>query len=341
MGNRSGICVAGSILVDKLFQIPIYPPKGELASITHLCGMAPGGALANVILDLAKMDPSLPLYAVGRIGGDEEGNFLRSRLGEHENIHLGTLLSSRKSTAFTFVISEDATKQRTFFCYNGANTELNEHDFAWEALPVKMLHIGYLLLLEVLDQEDETYGTKMARLLAQAQKQGIKTSIDLVSETGGRFQKVVPPALLYTDYCVINELEAQEITGVMLRDAQGGLKTDNMPDALLKMRAMGVREWAVIHCPEGGFGMGADRRCVHSPGFELPDDFIKGTVGAGDAFCAGVLYAAYQQRGLEEAIAFGNAAAVCSLSKEGATDGMRRHREILRFAERFRASKKE
>ena len=29
---------------------------------------------------------------------------------------------------------------------------------------------------------------------------------------GNRFEKLVPPSLKYTDYCVINELEAQQAT---------------------------------------------------------------------------------------------------------------------------------
>ena len=55
---------------------------------------------------------------------------------------------------------------------------------------------------------------------------------------------------------------------------------------------------------------------------DLPEDFIKGTVGAGDAFCSGVLYAAHQEKSLFEAIVYGTACAACSLSKHGASDGV-------------------
>ena len=57
----------------------------------------------------------------------------------------------------------------------------------------------------------------------QVQQRGIKTSIDVVSEASDRFTRLVPPALKYTDYCIINELEAGQSTGVALRDEDGQL----------------------------------------------------------------------------------------------------------------------
>ena len=45
----------------------------------------------------------------------------------------------------------------------------------------------------------------------------------------------------------------------------------------------------------------------------LPKGFIKGTVGAGDAFCAGALLAAYRRLPVREVLRYGNAAAVQSL----------------------------
>ena len=68
----------------------------------------------------------------------------------------------------------------------------------------------------------------------------------------------------------------------------------------------------------------------------LPDGYIKGTVGAGDAFCSGVLIGAYQEKQLEEAIVMGIASAACSLSQEGSTQGMRSVGEALKLYEELR-----
>ena len=163
----------------------------------------------------------------------------------------------------------------------------------------------------------------------------MRTSIDVVSETSDRFRRLVPPAMRYADYCVINEYEAQMTTGVSLRGADGGLLRENLPGALRAMREMGVAEWAVIHSPEGGFGMGKDGTFVEQASLALPEGYIKGSVGAGDAFCAGVLYAAEQDWPLARAIDLGIASATAALSRPGSTEGMRPLDEVLQLLERF------
>ena len=114
----------------------------------------------------------------------------------------------------------------------------------------------------------------------------------MVSEASDRFRQLVPPALKYTDYCVINEYEAQQTTGVPLRDESDRLIPENLPKALEAMKSMGVTTWAVIHCPEGGFGLDENGALVSAGSLILPGERIVGSVGAGDAFCAGVLYGA-------------------------------------------------
>ena len=200
---------------------------------------------------------------------------------------------------------------------------------------MNIVHIGYILLLPALDQADDEYGTKMARLLHRAQKAGMKTSIDVVSESGDRFAKLVTPALKYSDYCVINELEAQQTTGVLLRDDDGTLHTENMPAALKKLKELGVSTWAVIHCPEVGCGMNEKGEYFEVPSLKLPKGWIKGTVGAGDAFCAGILYAAETGMDMTNALKLGACAAAASLSEVSASDGVKTAEECLKLYDQY------
>ena len=287
-----------------------------------------------MITDLAKLDPTLPLEAMGVIGEDPEGEFILEQLGAHKNIDL-SLLKRRGKTSFTAVMSDNTTKKRTFFQYRGANALFDEACVDWERMKGQLLHVGYILLLDTLDQEDAEYGTRMARLLAQAKSRGIKTSIDVVTETGDRFRTLVPPALKYTDYCIINELEAQQITGVLLRDEEERLYVEHMEEALRKMKELGVSTWAVIHCPEGGYGLDENGSFVSLNSLRLPEDYIKGTVGAGDAFCAGVLYGAQKQWNLEESIRLGICTAAASLSEPGATEGVGSVEQVMKLGNRF------
>lgn len=333
--NQKGIAVGGNMIVDVLYPILGHPKPGELTTITEGISRSSGGALCNVIVDLAKLDPDLPLTALGRVGNDPEGDYVLEKLHAHENIDTSRVLREGL-TSFTAVMADTIGKQRTFYHYRGANARFCESDIDWDNLNADMLHIGYILLLDALDEPDEQYGTKMARLLHDAQQRGILTSIDVVSETGDRFGRIVPPALQYTDYCVINELEAEASTGVKLRGEDNALLQDNLPAALNKLKAMGVSRWAVIHCPEGAYGVDESGNYVKTESAPLPREAIRGTVGAGDAFCSGVLYGAYRKLPLRDAIELGNAAAACSLTESGATEGMRTAEQAMAFCRALR-----
>ena len=225
---RKGICCAGNIIVDITYPIATWPKQNELTHITEGITNSTGGSVCNTITDLARLDPEMHLVASGFAGHDAEGDFVLQEMGKYKNIDL-SMVKRDGRTSFTAVMSNNQTKERTFFQHAGANAYYGEDDIDWDSLDVNIFHIGYILLLPNLDQPDAEFGTKMARLLHKAQSKGMKTSIDVVSESGDRFCKLVPPALKYTDYCVINELEAQQTTGVLLRDEDGKLHTENMP----------------------------------------------------------------------------------------------------------------
>ena len=331
---REGICVAGNMIVDITYPVEGWPKQGELVHIHDGIARSTGGAVCNVVVDLAKLDPDLKLYAMGRIGDDAEGDLIQRELGGYPNINMDSVVREGIS-AFCNVMADVKNKQRTFFTYMGANARFTEDDIDWAKVPAKIFHIGYILLLDALDQPDEVYGSRMAKLLHAAQAQGLKTSIDVVSEASDRFKKLVPPALKYTDYCVINEYEAEQTTGIKLRDDQGALIEANIPQALRAMKAMGVSTWAVIHCPEGGFGLDEHDSFVRLGSLILPDGYIKGSVGAGDAFCAGVLYGAEKGWALDKSIDLGIASAAASLSEPGATGGMCSAEEAMGMFERY------
>lgn len=322
-----GICVAGNMVVDILYPTQGWPKQGQLVHIQDGISRATGGCVCNVIIDLAKLDPEMKLYALGRNGKDAEGDLIMEQLRAYPNIDTQNIVCDGIS-AFTLVLADQISKERTFFTYLGANARFTEDDVDWDKLDCDILHIGYILLLNELDQEDAEYGSKMARLLHHAQQRGIKTSVDVVSEASDRFQRLVVPALKYTDYCIINEIEAGQTTGIPLRNEKDELIRENIPKALKRIKELGVSTWAVIHSPEGGFGLDENDNYVERESLHLPEGYIKGSVGAGDAFCAGVLCGAEKGEALDSAIELGIASAAASLSEASATDGMGSEKEV-------------
>ena len=106
--------------------------------------------------------------------------------------------------------------------------------------------------------------------------------------------------------------------------------------ALCELHRLGVSKWAVIHSPKHNYGYDAtldEMVCVDS--LKLPQGYIKGTTGAGDAFCSGILYGAHCGDTLENSMKLAIACAACSLSESNGTDGMRSREEALSLIERY------
>ena len=327
---EKGICCAGNIIVDVTYYVDTYPQEGELVHIESSSARSLGGLAANCIEDLARLDPELPLFLAGNIGKDDIGDFARGVFAKHPNIDTSGVVNLGP-TGYTLVIGNTNTKYRTFFTYTGGNGLFGEEHVDWDDLPADLIHAGYIFLMRHLDLPDEEYGTKMARFLHTAQEHGLKTSTDIVSQSGADFAHAVPPALKYVDYLTINEYEAQQTTGMILRDEAGRLHRENFRPALEKLRSFGVSTWTVIHCPEFSCGLDENGDYRERESLSLPDGYIKGTVGAGDAFCSGVLYAAEKGWSLEKALLLGTCTAAASLSKPGGTEGVRTVEEVLKL----------
>ena len=70
---KKGIAVAGTTVLDILYPIDGFPKPGELTNILGESQRSTGGLMCNDLMDLAALDPQLPLTALGRVGADEPG----------------------------------------------------------------------------------------------------------------------------------------------------------------------------------------------------------------------------------------------------------------------------
>ena len=325
--NKRGINIAGSMLVDYVKKIDVYAQKGMLCNISDI-SKSVGGCVPNTLCDLAALDDTLPLKCIGMIGRDEDGRYLKNEL-KRRKIDISDVKETDDSyTSFTDVMTEEKGGDRTFFQARGANRLLTAGDIPYDRLYEGIFHIGYALLLDELDAEDEYYGTVMARVLHRIQKKGIATSMDVVSEEGDRFAKIDTPSLKYLNYLIINEIEAGKITGLVIRGCLQKIDDEALWAAGEKILDLGVRDWVIIHAPEGAWAMNNKRQYYYCPSLSLPSDYIKGSVGAGDAFCAGMLLSLYQKRSMEEALKIANTAAAANLSAIDSVSGMKSLAEV-------------
>ena len=331
--RRCGILCAGNWIIDHVKLISSWPQEETLADIVGE-ETGTGGSPYNVLVDLARFGFDIPLFGLGLVGDDADGRRILDDCDRWGIDRQFLSTAPGASTAYTDVMSVVDTGRRTFFHNRGANALLAPGDFPVDKLPCRLANLGYLLLLDSLDAPDDEFGTCAARVLASLRSVGIATSIDVVTEDSDRFSRVVTPSLPHADYCIINEIEAGRTVGRELRP-DGQLDKDALADAARDLLDLGVHCLVVIHAPEGAFGLPRGGTGLWQPSFVVPADEIKGAVGAGDAFMAGMLVGVHEGWDLERSLRFANAAAVTCLSHPTTTGGVGSAAEIEAVAGRY------
>lgn len=314
MSERCGISVAGTVLLDKINEIGAYPAIGELTKILKI-DLAVGGCVPNVACDLKRIRPSLSVNALGKVGNDADGRYVLDYLKTSGVNVDGINVDNADNTSITQVMSI-VGGQRTFFTYPGTSASYGYSDIDFSSINSKIFHLGYFLLLDRIDNGDGLL------ILKRLSEMGIETSIDLVSENSDRYS-IVLPALPYTDYLIINELEASKLTGI-------SPENKNLKIISERLMELGVRKKVIIHKPDLSTSLSKDGFTV-VPSLEIAREEIKGTTGAGDAFCAGALIGIYDNLPDREILEFASSVASVSLLAPDATSGIVCEEEIKKI----------
>lgn len=286
------IAIIGNAIVDKIKTINSYPKEGMLVNINYISSSV-GGCLCNTGINLKTLDKdNINVVAFSKVGNDFEGEFILNTLKKYQ-LDISNIIIDKDNiqTGFTDVMTS-SNGNRTFFHYKGTNKTFSINDINLDYFKNNpcLVHVGYLMLLDYFDAENKEYGTNMALLLNILKGYGCKISIDLVSEDTSRFSKVVKPSLKYCDYLIINEVEASLLTNIKVRDNNNNLLLNNLKDIMILLKKeFNNLEKIIIHSPEIGIILENNKFYILGS-LILPKDFIKGSVGAGDAFAAGCLY---------------------------------------------------
>jgi sugar/nucleoside kinase (ribokinase family) len=330
---RNGIMAGGNWIVDAVKIIDVWPQQDTLANIFSTA-RGTGGSPFNILMDLSLLGARFPLAGAGLVGDDENGRWIFELCGRQKIDCTRLKKTGEAPTSFTDVMTVQGTGRRTFFHARGANALLNASHFDFAQTDAKIFHLGYLLLLDGLDAPSATHCTVAAEVLAKAQAAGLKTSIDCVSEDSDRFPRIVMPALKHVDYCIMNEFEAGRCTGRQVRHDERLDRTE-LRAAMQSLLDEGVRERVVVHFPEGGCALGHGGDWVEHPSLKLPEGYVKGAAGAGDAFGAGVLLGWHEGRPVDEQLRYGVCAAAANLSDETCTGGLMPLAECLALGKQF------
>lgn len=338
MRERRGVIAGGNWIVDHVKLVDRWPAEEALAHVVAEA-WGNGGAPYNVLKDLARLGADFPLEAIGLVGEDGDGRRIREDCRAH-GIDVTQLRSTDAApTSYTDVMTVTATRRRTFFHQRGANARLAPEHFDFARTRAKWFHLGYLLLLDVLDAAGPDGRPRAAEVLRRARAAGLATSLDCVSEAGPRLRAVVGPVLPEVDVLFANDFEAEQLTGIAIGRGEA-VDRRAVEAAARRLRADGVRGWVVIHFPEAACACGPDGAVVWQPSVALPTEEIAGTAGAGDALGAGVIWGLHEGGPMAAALELGVCAAAASLRHPTCSEAVVGRDECLALGRRggFRSS---
>lgn len=330
---RRGILAGGNWIRDRVKIIDRYPEEDGLAHILEEF-VGNGGSPYNLLKDLARLGAPFPLAGCGVVGEDANGSSIIEDCRAHGIDATQIRRRPGTSTSFTDVMTVRATGRRTFFHQPGANRLLSAEDISLGSSQARIFHLGYLLLLDGLDELGADGMSGAARLFQEARSLGFRTSADVASVSSDRVSAVVGPALEFIDYFFLNEREAEQITGAPLR-RRNSFGWEGLSRAARTLSKHGGNGLVCIHARDGVLARTASGGEFRQPRVDLPTEKVSGAVGAGDALAAGVLFGLHEGWEVLKCLRLGVCAAASSLFHPTSSEGVLFWRECLQLGESF------
>ena len=298
------IVVVGSVNMDLIVKVSKLPTIGETV-ISGIFKMVPGGKGANQAVAVAKLGAES--HFVGRIGDDDFGRVLMENFRE-AGVGIEYVSIDRSSHTGVALIMVDQDGRNIIAVASGANSKLTVEDVEKAQDSIKSAS-AVLLQLEI--------PLESVMRAASIAKEG-KSSVILNPAPA----RPLPIELIQlVDVIVPNEVEAEVLTGVKVRDIDSARKAGE------KLLELGSGT-AVITLGEKGAVLVSPDGFSHISALRVK---TVDTTGAGDAFCGALALALASGKDFKEAVFIANCCAALATTKIGAQEALPTFRELESF----------
>ncbi len=318
MEKKTDVVALGEMLID-------FTENGMSGQGNPLFEANPGGAPCNVLAMLQKLGRRTAF--IGKVGNDGFGRMLR-QTGQSMGIDMtGLVTDENVHTTLAFVqTGPDGDRDFSFYRSPGADMMLRAEEVP-ECLfqNTKIFHFGTLSLT------DEPVRSATVKAVALARKNHLIVSFDPnlrppLWRDLAQAKAAMDWGLDQAEVVKIADNELQFMTGK--KDLEEGAK-------MIMAAHPQIRLFAVTAGAEGSTAYSAGKR-VYRPAVKLGGTIE--TTGAGDTFCACMLYAVLEQgldswteQQLGDMLRFANAAAYLVTTKKGAIRAMPEREQIVKI----------
>lgn len=296
--KKFDIAIAGEINLDLiLYGLPeSLPVERELLAEDFQVTL--GSSSAILAHNLAALGARVGFLT--RVGPDPLGKIALDRLGE-SGADLSRIVHAEGPTAtgVTILLPHGAT--RRMLTYPGTMAEMTRADIDYEYLAsARHFHLSSLFLHRALEED-------LPQLFKDLKKDGLTISLDTNDDPDGRWEGVLHELLNYVDILLPNEQELLKIAGCETLEESLAVLEDRVPVIAVKCGGKG----AVVQTN--------GRRFVVPP---IPVEPVD-TIGAGDSFNSGFLFAWLHGANHEECARAGNITGALSTLRPGGTESFR------------------
>ncbi len=279
-----------------------------------------GGSSANMAVGLARLGARTGM--VSCLGEDSLSRFLIEFLAS-ENVdtsHIQIAPGFLPSLAVTEVSPPDRFLQ-VFYRHDAVDTRLDATAADLEYISVACMFVTNGTSLCASPSRESTY-----RALERAKAAGCRVVFDADYRAMSWRSKedaglAVRLALPFVDVLIGNESELRVVAGTENLDSAVDALRARVPVLVSKLGDKGTRVW-----------MGSDS--VFLPPYQVE---VVSTIGAGDGFAAGFLYALLKGKPMEECLHHGNAAAAIVVSRLSCSEAMPTLAEVQELMRRQRS----
>lgn len=302
------ITIAGEINLDIILGgLPLeMEPEREL--MANGCSMTLGSSSAILAHNIAVLGAKTGF--ITRVGPDILGQSAMQRLRE-AGVDLTRVSQSPTATGLTVILPHGS--QRHILTYPGTMFEMSLRHLNLEYLAdARHFHMSSLFLHRGLMRD-------IPDLFRRMKDAGLSTSLDTNDDPEDQWGGILDHVLPYVDVLLPNEREACKIAGL-----------SDFHEAVASL-ARRVPVVAVKRGSRGALARSGDEQIVVPP---LPIEPVD-TVGAGDSFNAGFLFARLRGKDLRSCLQSGNVAGALSTLRAGGTEAFRERQLVREFLQSY------